>query len=171
MAKVLVAYGSKMGGTAGIAERIADTLRGRGHEVTLAAAGKVPRRATWDAAVVGSGLYAGRWRRPAVRLLRRLARAPHQPPRVWLFHSGPLGDEHADDPMKPPAKVAALAERLGAEDVVTFGGRLAAEAAGPIAQAMARNGMAGDWRRLDHAEAWAQAIAVELGGRQHAGEA
>ena len=34
MAKVLVAYGSKMGGTEGIAARVADTLRGRGHEVT-----------------------------------------------------------------------------------------------------------------------------------------
>src|SRR4030065_460577 len=43
MAKVLVAYGTKMGGTQGIAERIAETLRSRGHEVTLAAAGGAPR--------------------------------------------------------------------------------------------------------------------------------
>jgi menaquinone-dependent protoporphyrinogen oxidase len=162
MAKILVAYGSKMGGTAGIAERIADALRGRGHQVTLAAAGKAPGGEAFDAAVVGSGLYAGRWRREAVGLLRRLARSAQKPARVWLFHSGPLGDEHADDPMKLPAKVAALAERLGAEDVVTFGGRLDAASPGFVAKAMARNGMAGDWRRLDHAEAWALAIAAEL---------
>jgi len=165
MAKVLVAYGSKMGGTAGIAERIADTLKGRGHAVTLSAAGRVPREEAWDAAVVGSGVYAGRWRKEAVRLLRRVSRAPQRPARVWLFHSGPLGDEHADDPVALPEKVQALAERLGAEDVVTFGGRFReGDASGWITKAMASSGVLGDWRRLDHAEAWAHAIAEELAG-------
>lgn len=164
MAEVLVAYGSKMGGTAAIATRVADTLRGRGHEVTLVAAGEAPKGMAWDAAIVGSGLYAGRWRRDAVRLLKRLSRAAPRPSRVWLFHSGPLGDEHAPDPVKLPGRVQAWAERLGAEDVVTLGGRLEADAPGFVAKGLARRGMAGDWRRLDHAEAWANAIAEELEG-------
>jgi menaquinone-dependent protoporphyrinogen oxidase len=165
MARVLVAYGSKMGGTAGIADRVADTLRGRGHQVTLAPAGEVPRGTAWDAAVVGSGLYAGRWRGEAVRLLKRLARSGEKPERVWLFHSGPLGDEHADDPAALPKKVLRLAEKLSAEDVVTFGGRFREEdASGFIARAMAKGGVLGDWRRLDHAEAWANAIAGSLAG-------
>ena len=163
MARVLVAYGTKMGGTEVIAGRVAEALRSRGHEVTLAPAGAVPRRAQFDAAVIGSGLYAGRWRPEAVRLLKRLARRGGKP-RVWLFHSGPLGDDHADDPQAPPEKVQALAERLGAADVVTFGGRLSGDAGGFIAKAMVRNGKAGDWRQLDHAAAWANAIADELGG-------
>ena len=163
MAKVLVAYGTKMGGTQGIAERIAETLRSRGHEVNLTGAGDAPRKAQFDAAVVGSGLYAGHWRREAVRLLKRLARSGVAP-RVWLFHSGPLGDEHAADPQALPQKVQALAERLGAADVVTFGGRLTADAPGPITRAVARKVIAGDWRQLDHAAAWANAIADELGG-------
>jgi len=162
MAKVLVAYGTKMGGTAGIAERVAEALRSRGHDVALLPAGRVPRRARFDAAVVGSGLYAGRWRRDAARLLRRLARS-EAGPRVWLFHSGPLGDEHAGDPMPLPPKVRKAAERLGAADVVTFGGSLDAERAGAIGKAMARNGMAGDWRQLEQAAAWGDAIADELG--------
>ncbi|OFW55631.1 MAG: hypothetical protein A2V75_00805 [Actinobacteria bacterium RBG_16_70_17] len=164
MAKVLVAYGTKMGGTEVIAGRVAEALRSRGHEVTFAAAGDAPRKAQFDAAVIGSGLYAGRWRPEAVRLLQRLARRGGEPPRVWLFHSGPLGDDHADDPQAPPEKVQALAERLGAADVVTFGGRLSGDAGGFIAKAMVRNGKAGDWRQLDHAAAWANAIADELGG-------
>ena len=165
MAEVLVAYGSKMGGTAGIAERIAETLRGRGHQVTLAAAGEAPKDRAWDAVVLGSGLYTGHWRREAVDLLKHLARSPQKAGRVWLFHSGPLGDEHADDPEPVPAKVQALAARLGAEEVVTFGGRFRAEdAAGFIAKAMAKGNVLGDWRRLDHAEAWANVIAGELAG-------
>jgi menaquinone-dependent protoporphyrinogen oxidase len=163
MAKVLVAYGSKMGGTAGIAERVAETLRARGHEVTLAPAGEVPRKATFDAAVVGSGIYAGRWRGEAIRLLKRLAGAGDSMP-VWLFHSGPLGDDHGDDPQAVPQSVQALAERMGAREVVTFGGRLPEDAEGFIAKAMARNGQAGDWRRLDQVTAWAKTIADELGG-------
>jgi len=163
MARVLVAYGTKMGGTTGIAERVAEALRARGHEVTLARAGEVPGKAAFDAAVIGSGLYAGRWRGEAVRLLRRLAHSKERMP-VWLFHSGPLGDEHAADPMRLPRSVQGLAEVLGAQDVVTFGGRLPADAGGGIAKAMARNGKAGDWRQLDQAAAWANAIADELGG-------
>jgi menaquinone-dependent protoporphyrinogen oxidase len=161
MAKVLVAYGSKTGGTAGIAEKVAGALRERGHEVTLVPAGGVPRKGTWEAAVVGSALYAGRWRGQAVRLLKRLARTGSAP-RVWLFHSGPLDDDHADDPQPLPKKVEALAERLGAHDVVTFGGRLTGEGAGSIARAMIRHGKGGDWRQLDRAAAWGNAIADEL---------
>jgi len=112
---------------------------------------------------VGSGLYAGRWRGDAVRLLRRLAR-PGAKPRVWLFHSGPLGDEHAGDPMPLPPRARKATERLGAADVVTFGGRLDPAVAGVMGKAMARNGMAGDWRQLDQAAAWGQAIADELRG-------
>ncbi len=163
MAKVLVACGTKMGGTAGIAEQVAEGLRVGGHQVTLAPAGKAPRREQFDAVVVGSGLYAGRWRREAVRLLKRLARSEVKP-RVWLFHSGPLGDDHADDPQSLPRKVQAAADRLEARDVVTFGGRLDPDLAGAIGKAMARNGMAGDWRQLDQAAAWGRAIAGELEG-------
>jgi menaquinone-dependent protoporphyrinogen oxidase len=163
MVKVLVAYGTKMGGTAGIAEKVAESLRARGHEVTLAPAAKVPRKAQFDAAVVGSGLYAGRWRRGAVRLLRRLAGAGRKMP-VWLFHSGPLGDDQADQPMPLPKRVQILADRLGAHDVVTFGGRLPGDARGFIARAMLRNGRGGDWRQLEQAAAWGNALADELSG-------
>ena len=163
MAKVLVAYGTKMGGTKGIAEVVAEALRSRGHEVTLAGADEVPRKERFDAAVIGSGLYGGRWRPEAVRLLKRLARSGVAP-RLWLFHSGPLGDDHVGDPQALPEKVQALAERLGAADVITFGGRLSGDAGGFIAKAMVRNGKGGDWRQLDHAAAWANAIADELGG-------
>ena len=145
MAKVLVAYGSKMGGTAGIAERVADTLRGRGHQVTLAPAGEVPRGTAWDAAVVGSGLYAGHWRREAVRLLEapRPARARSRGG-CGSSTAGPWATSTPTTPSPCPRRCRRLAERLGAEDVVTFGGRFRAEdASGLIAKAMAQGQRAG----------------------------
>lgn len=162
MQRVLVAYATKMGATKGIAEVVAETLRGRGLGVTLVEAGGAPERETFEAAVVGSALYMGRWRRSAVKLLKRLA--DQGGARVWAFHSGPLGDEDADAPQKPPKKVSALIDRLGAEDVVTFGGALPADAKGFPASAMAKK-LAGDWRDMEQVAAWANHIADELEGK------
>ena len=82
---------------------------------------------------------------------------------MWLFHSGPLGEEQGDEPQKPPGKVEVMAAALGA-DVVTFGGRLSPDAGGFIAKAMVRNGMGGDWRNMDHIAGYADAIAASLAG-------
>jgi menaquinone-dependent protoporphyrinogen oxidase len=159
MTTVLVAYGSKTGGTAEIAQRIAETLMSRGLEVAVAPPARVAGR--YDAAIVGSALYANRWRGPAIGALKRLAKQP--PDHVWLFHSGPLG-EQADEPQPLPKAVKVFADRVGARDVVTFGGRLeAATAKGWIARAMIRNGKGGDFRDLDAVDAWATGIADELG--------
>jgi menaquinone-dependent protoporphyrinogen oxidase len=152
-----------MGGTAGIAERIVAVLAERGHDVVVSPPAKVG--GTFDAAVVGSALYAGRWRSGPVKALRRLARRD-TPPATWLFHSGPLAED-AGNPQALPKGVAELADRLGAVDVVTFGGRLDEEhASGWIARAMLRNGKGGDWRDLDGVAAWAHAIADEIAGPQ-----
>lgn len=162
MTRVLVAYGTKMGGTAGIAQRIEEVLADGGHDVVVSPPAKV--EGSFDAAVIGSALYAGRWRSGPVKALRRLARQDPAP-LTWLFHSGPLGED-ADEPQALPRAVARLAEQLDAQDVVTFGGRLDEEhAVGWIARAMLRNGKGGDWRDLDGAAAWASAISDEIHGR------
>ena len=160
--RVLVAYGTKMEGTAGIADRIAATLRDRGFEVTLCDAGDVSNASEYDGAVVGSAIYALRWRPEAVRLLKRFSRSSPAMP-VWLFHSGPLGDDDASVPQRLPKKVAALAEKLNVRDAATFGGRLPEDSGGPIARAMARDGQAGDWRDFGEITAWAERIANSLG--------
>lgn len=160
MNRVLLAYSSKRGGTAGIAHTIGRRLTDQGIRVDVIEADRVRSLTGYDAIIVGSALYNGRWQRPAVRLLKRLAPdAPGTP--VWLFHSGPLGDEE-QDPQRLPEKIAKLAPALGARPVVTFGGRLEAEPGGFIATAMARNGRAGDWRDQDRIRAWADEIARSL---------
>jgi menaquinone-dependent protoporphyrinogen oxidase len=166
MGRVLVAHASKRGGTTGIAEMIADRLEERGLESAVTTAGKARRFEGFDAVVIGSALYGGRWLGAGVRALRRVARMA-DPPAVWVFHSGPLGDEAADDPQKPPRKVEALAERLGA-DVVTFGGRLLPDTSGFIAKAMVRNGLGGDWRDRDQIRGYADAIAEQVIGSEAA---
>jgi menaquinone-dependent protoporphyrinogen oxidase len=162
VARVLVAHASKRGGTAGIATRIADELRAAGHDVTACPAGAARLRSGYEAAVVGSCLYGGRWSRPAALLVKKLA-ATDLP--VWLFHSGPLGDERAGEPQDLPRAVERHRDRLQLRDAVTFGGRLEENPGGFIAGAMARNGNAGDWRDLDGRVAeWARGLAAALPG-------
>jgi menaquinone-dependent protoporphyrinogen oxidase len=79
---------------------------------------------------------------------------------VWLFSSGPLNGSAAEA-IPPVPQVRELLERIGARGHVTFGGRLAADAKGFPASAMARAN-AGDWRDPAQIRGWAAEVAVEL---------
>lgn len=160
MAEILVAYATKSGSTREIAEVVAEQIRHASHEVTVLDAADVRSVEPYKAVVLGSALYAGRWRREAVKLLKQneelLARKP-----VWLFHSGPIGPEQV--PQRAPRKVREIAARIGAEEPVTFGGRLTSDtAAGFLAKRMARGGMAGDFRDWDEIRLWAYVISERL---------
>lgn len=163
---VLVTYGTKMGGTAEIAKRIANTLTDENFSATLRPARDVEHPEEFDAVVLGSAVYSLRWRRDAVRILKTLTRAGFTRP-IWLFHSGPIGDEQANDPQKFPAKVMKLAADLDVRDRITFGGRLPEDASGFIARSMVKQGRAGDWRDFSQIEVWAKEIAAELGRPTH----
>jgi len=56
MTKVLVAYGTKHGATAQIAEEIGKALSSTGLQVTVLPAGQVDSVAAYDAVVLGSGV-------------------------------------------------------------------------------------------------------------------
>lgn len=160
MAEILVAYATKSGSTKEIAEAIAEWIRSASHEVTVQDAAQIRSIAPYQAVVVGSALYAGRWRRDAVKLLKRNADLLAERP-VWLFQSGPLGAELG--PRQAPRFVIETAARIGADEPVTFGGRLTPETAvGFIAKKMARGDMAGDFRDWDEIDRWASAIAEKL---------
>lgn len=87
---VLVTYASKYGGTAGIAEHIAETLNAAGVEAVARPITPNAELAEYDAFVLGSALYIGSWLKEALRFARQhrdtLASRP-----TWLFSSGPLG--------------------------------------------------------------------------------
>ena len=161
--KVLVAFSSKRGGTAGIAEAIAAELRERGLEADCAPAAEADPTA-YDAVVLGSGVYAKRWRRDARRFLRRhgdrLAAIP-----FWIFSSGPVGDPAKDNPSwTEPPRVVEKARRLGARDHLVFGGCVPAEPRGFVERSTVENTPPQYRDRRDWGEirAWAAAIAAEL---------
>jgi menaquinone-dependent protoporphyrinogen oxidase len=166
--RVLVAFGSKHGATADIATWIGDGLREQGLPVDVRKASDVDDVEPYGAVVLGGSVYMGRWDATARHFARRHQRALRARP-VWLFSSGPLDDsaDHGEVTLAPAA--ARATRRVGAREHVTFGGRLAPDATGPMMRAMAKE-HAGDWRNPDRVRAWAHRIAAELGaqaGRAH----
>lgn len=159
--RVLVAYGSKNGGSAGIAETIGQTLRAQGVDAEVRPARSVHDVGGYHAVVLGGSLYMSRWHADAVRFARRHAGRLRGRP-VWLFSSGPL-DTSADEHDIAPVRSAGRAgQRLRARQHVTFGGRLTERATGWIARRMVRDGLCGDYRNPDRIRAWARQIAAEI---------
>lgn len=160
MAEILVAYATKMGATKEIAEAVAKRIRSAAHQVTVLDVADVESVEQYKAVVLGSALYAARWRPEAVRFLKRNAAALARKP-VWLFHSGPLGDDLSSQ--KAPRKVRELATRIGAEQPATFGGRLTPDTAvGFFAKKMAQGPMSGDFRDWNAIELWANHVAEQF---------
>ncbi|MCC7540087.1 MAG: hypothetical protein IT379_27970 [Deltaproteobacteria bacterium] len=158
--RVLVTWGSKRGGTEGIARIVGDVLEAQGFDVTLAPARSAKDVASFDAVVVGGALYANRWPAEARRFVSRNVASLRKVP-VWFFSSGPLDDSASRREIPAPTEISVLAERIGARAHVTFGGRLEPNAKGFPASAMAKT-HSGDWRDPDRVRAWASALAMEL---------
>jgi menaquinone-dependent protoporphyrinogen oxidase len=157
---ILVAYGSKRGGTEGLAEMVAQGLREEGFTVDVLPAGAVPGVDGYDAVIVGGALYALRWHRAARRFVKRHAARLCQLP-VYFFSSGPLDDSASHKDIPPVKGVDKLMRRVDAKGHVTFGGRLSADAKGFPASAMAKK-QAGDWRDPVEVRAWVASITPAL---------
>jgi menaquinone-dependent protoporphyrinogen oxidase len=118
---VLVAYGSKMGGTAGIAELVGDALTDAGFQADVRPVAEVAKLDRYDAVVIGGALYTGHWHCQARRFVRHHTDTLRQLP-VWMFSSGPLNSSAVEE-IPPVPQVEELVRRIGARGHVTFGGR------------------------------------------------
>jgi menaquinone-dependent protoporphyrinogen oxidase len=159
MMRVLVAYGSRMGGTRGIAELVGDALTDAGFQVDVRPAPEVSGLDPYDAVVIGGALYTGHWHRQARRFIKRHTGVLRERP-VWVFSSGPLNGSAAEE-IPPVPQVQELLDRIGTRGHITFGGRLPADAKGFPASAMAKT-HAGDWRDPERIRGWAADVAMEL---------
>ncbi len=158
--RVLVTYGSTRGGTEQLAAVVADDLRDEGFPVDLLPPRKVRALDEYGAVIVGGALYASRWHKEARRFVRRHARELRGRP-TYFFSSGPLDDSASQASIPEVKGVHALMRRVNARDHVTFGGRLAPDAKGFPASAMAKK-KAGDWRDPTQVQAWVHGIAAQL---------
>jgi menaquinone-dependent protoporphyrinogen oxidase len=185
MLNVQVVCASRHGGTAGIAERIAEVLRASGVDAVVADAADQPDPAGFDAYVIGSGVYMGSWLKEGIEYLERWQAMLAERP-VWLFSSGPLppsskSSEEQDPltsalgPEEGPGsggrrKIAALAAAIRPRDHRVFFGafdpedppKTMSERLVRLVPASKKILPTGDWREWDAIQAWAREIAEEL---------
>jgi menaquinone-dependent protoporphyrinogen oxidase len=159
-ARVLVAYASRHGATGEIAETLAGALRRSLLDATVdvVAIEDVAALDCYDAVVVGSAVYMGRWLEPARRFVEaHAAELAHRP--VWLFSSGPVGDPPR--PAEEPADVARMRELSGARDHHVFAGKLDRRRLRLAERAVvaAFRAAEGDFRNWADVSAWATQVA------------
>jgi menaquinone-dependent protoporphyrinogen oxidase len=172
MNNVLVAYASKYGATAEIAQKIGDVLREAGLSVSVLAAEKVRDMSSYDAVVLGSAVYAGQWLKEAVALLetneKLLAARP-----VWLFSSGPTGEGDPVDIMhgwRFPEAQQPFADRIKPKGIAFFHGKIDLHNLHFAEKLMMKavRAKVGDFRDWESISVWAKGIAAALQARQEA---
>lgn len=167
---ILVAYATRYGSTQQVAEKVAATLREGGLGVDLRPMQQVHSLEGYDAVVLGSPIYIGRWHKDAHQFLSRHQAALTQRP-VAIFALGPIGTEENE----MQGSRAQLNEELGkypwltAIAVEVFVGKydptklhlrdrlIASLPASPLYQMPARD--ARDWTAI---RAWARNLTAKL---------
>lgn len=160
--KVLVAVASKHGSTREIAEAIASELKAEKLTVDLQDAGDVKSVAGYDAVVFGSAIYGGSWLPDAKKFAEQFRADLAELP-VWVFSSGPLGDENPQ-PHHEPHLLAAPIGDVRLRDHRIFVGKLFFKELGFAERLIAKAVKApeGDFRNWDEIRGWAREIAAEL---------
>jgi len=157
--KVLVTFASKHGSTTEVGQRIAAELIEKGVGADALPVNDVGDIARYDAVVIGSSVYFGRWMREAVAFVERnRTRLAGRP--IWLFSVGPLGDQ----PRTDPADVGGLAASLHAVEHHLFTGALDVSELSFPERVLVKGVKSpmGDFRNWGEIESWAASIATEL---------
>ena len=159
--KVLVSVASKHGATLEIGQVIEASIRSSGLDVELKRVEEVSTLSPYHAFVIGSGVYAGHWMRPAREFVEVHEGELKEKP-VWLFSSGPVGDP--PKPLENPAEVAGVVKRLGSRGHRLFPGRIEGSDLGISEKALVALVRApdGDFRPWSEIADWSESIAAQL---------
>ena len=161
----VVTAASRHGATHEIATAIAAGLARRGVEADARPAEELDTLDGYDAYVIGSAVYVGRWLDPARELIEAHAAALAERP-VWLFSSGPLGPPDKLKPEGDPVDVAGLIETTDAVDHRVFAGRLDRKllSFGEKAVVVAVRAPEGDFRDWEAIDGFAAETAARTAG-------
>ena len=173
--RVLVTFASKHGSTAQIAETVADAIRHQLRDpdadsysttpmipvVHVCDVEQVESLDGFDAVVVGSAVYMGRWLHSARAFVNQHAIALANLP-LWLFSSGPIGLPLR--PTDPPADIDEIADVMHIRGSAVFAGKLDGQQLHIAEKAviMALRVPSGDFRDWNDINRWGTTIGLSL---------
>jgi menaquinone-dependent protoporphyrinogen oxidase len=159
---ILIAVASRHGSTREIAEMLAQELRAADHCVDVQNIEEGPSIAMYDAVIIGSAIYMGKWLPSAAQFVQdnrvRLGEAP-----IWLFSSGPLGRENPQ-PTGDPKQIDALMAVTRAHEHRVYVGKLDKHIIGVVERliVLAVGAQEGDFRDWAAVCSWAREIVAVL---------
>jgi menaquinone-dependent protoporphyrinogen oxidase len=150
---VVVTAASRHHATSEIAEAIAAGFVQRGVDAEARPLEQITSLDGFDAVVLGSAIYMGRWLRAAREFVSEHEAELSAMP-VWLFSSGPLGPPDRLIPLGESADTDRIAELVGARGHRVFAGRLERASLGFAERAAAKavhapDGDCRDWAAVD----------------------
>lgn len=152
--RVLVAFSSRSGSTAGAAEEIADVLRHAGYSVDVRPKEEVADLTLYRAVILGSGMFVASHASDAGGFLEH-HRAGLRGRDVWLFSIGPIGGRAGRGGPDDEAAVVTVAKAVNARGVALFGTIGMPSGADPVSSLVPA-----DRREI---RSWALGIAADLG--------
>jgi menaquinone-dependent protoporphyrinogen oxidase len=166
MSRILVAYATKSGCTAGVAEKIGETLAAAGATVDVKSVKDGPDPADYDAVLVGSGARMGKWHGSAKKWVESHAATLRGKPVAFFTAclTMALEPEKADE---AHGYSDAVIEESGVQpvDVGLFAGWFQPDEFGFASRAVLNrmDTPVGDFRDWDAIAAWTEEVAPGLG--------
>lgn len=164
---ILVTYASKYGATKEIAEKIGDQLRLNGEEVDVFPVEIVKNLTCYQAVILGSAIYVGKWPKEAVRFLLANEKCLADRP-LWIFSSGPTGEGNPIELIEGkliPSALQSTIDRIHPRAITVFHGNINLEKINAIEKWAVKSVVKkpfGDFRDWNAIAKWTTTIADEV---------
>lgn len=167
--KVLIAYASKCGSTAGVAEAIGEVLCASGKAVDVRPIQDVADVSGHTAAVVGSAVYMRRLMSQAVDFVKANQQALSQVPVAYFVVCGTLREDTRENRKSAAAYLDPVRQVVQPADEGLFAGAMDFAKMSLAYQMVARvtGGSESDWRDWGAIRGWSEGLAATMldGGR------
>lgn len=161
MEHILVCYATRYGSTGGIGAIIADELRAAGYQVTLSPVSDVRDPGGYDAIVIGSPLYMGKWLADAREFVSRFRKSLQSRP-VAVFSAGFTLRDRTNDHLSAVDDALGSSVNLFISPVSTgyFAGSLDPDRMSAADREVIKltGAMPGDFREPDEIKKWARTL-------------
>ncbi len=166
--KLLVAYASKAGSTAEVAEAVAEELKNKGYQVELMPAGKVKKIEMYDGVVFGTAIRISKPVGEGARFVKKyraqLAKIPTAVFSVGLAMQVDTPESRAT----AEGFLSTVKEAFTPVSLAMFGGKMDYSKLPGIMRMMFSQDKEGklaegDWRNWDEIRAWAQSLSNHFG--------
>jgi len=165
--KVLVAYATRAGSTAGIAERVAEVLNRSGFAAQAIEAKKVGDTAPYDAVVLGSSVRAGKLKPEALKFLDKNKADINSKPFAAFVVCLTMKETNEKSRATARAYLDPVHLRVKPASEGLFAGALDPGKLGFVERTImkAMKAESGDFRKWDEVEAWAASLAPLFSAR------